>query len=209
MKIFQRRRLSLQECVVQLESLERLLQTNEVLEERRDIIPFFRANPDLTLLIGFLIAGLNPELFAEEYELFGDFVCDLAIGDSRSKRYLFIEIEDARSESLFVPRKGKTTPEWSPRLERGFSQVVDWLWRLDDAEASDDYQHRFGTRHAEIHGMILIGRDQRLEERELRRLAWRQFHTIVQSKKIAIVTFERLLQDLKYWLAYLVEAAHM
>jgi hypothetical protein len=209
LKIFQRRRLSLQECVVQLESLERLLQTNEVLEERRDIIPFFRANPDLTLLIGFLIAGLNPELFAEEYELFGDFVCDLAIGDSRSKRYLFIEIEDARSESLFVPRKGKTTPEWSPRLERGFSQVVDWLWRLDDAEASDDYQHRFGTRHAEIHGMILIGRDQRLEERELRRLAWRQFHTIVQSKKIAIVTFERLLQDLKYWLAYLVEAAHM
>ena len=143
-------------------------------------------------------AGLDSDLLALEYDLFGDFVCDLVVGDSRTNSYLLVEFEDAKPDSLFVKKHNKSTPDWSPRFERGFSQVVDWFWRLSDAEKSDDYHHRFGTRRATMHGMVVVGRDQQLADRELRRLNWRQDLTIVHSRKISIMTYDQLVRDLKY-----------
>lgn len=73
------------DCWSQLERLESLLQSRDALEERKEILPFFRANSDLAAYIGTYVSDLDSDLLAEEYDLFGDFVCDLAIGDSRSR----------------------------------------------------------------------------------------------------------------------------
>lgn len=131
MKRFDPHDLSFDKCSKELHSFCALLSSKIELTEVGDILPFFRLNRHLASLIGHCVPNIsNPDLLAFEYDLFGDFTCDLAIGDSTSKTFLLVEFEDAMAESIFNLRKGKATPEWSPRLEHGFSQVIDWLWKI-------------------------------------------------------------------------------
>lgn len=142
-------------------------------------------------------AIVNPDLVAVEYDLLGDFTCDLAIGDSSSKTFLLVELEDARQNSVIVKRTSKLTPEYSPRLERGVSQVTDWFCRLSDAERTEDYFNRFGASRVSVHGMVAVGRERDLSERERRRLGWRD-HTLVDSKHMSLITFDRVMSDLRF-----------
>ena len=169
---------------------------------------FFKKNLNLAAFLGTYIPDIaNPDRVANEYDIFGDFACDLAVGDSTSQTFLLVEFEDAKAESLFVKNSAKATPEWAPRLEHGFSQVLDWFWKLSDMEKSDDYENRFGARHVAIHGLVVVGREQNLEPREKARLKWRQDHTIVHSKKVSVITFDQLIRDLRYRLSRYPEAA--
>ena len=72
------------------------------------------------------------DLLAYEYPLFGDFRCDLAVADSVTRACTFVEFEDAGPRSLFVQHGDKATREWSPRFDHGYSQVVNWFYKLQD-----------------------------------------------------------------------------
>lgn len=208
MKDFIHHALSIQECVKELAKFEALLASKAELKERDEILPFFKENLNLAAFLGTYIPDIaNPDRVANEYDIFGDFACDLAVGDSKSETFLLVEFEDAKVESLFVKNGAKATPEWAPRLEHGFSQVLDWFWKLSDMEKSDDYENRFGARHVAIHGLVVVGREQTLLPREKARLKWRQDHTIVHSKKVSVITFDQLARDLKYRLSRYPEAA--
>lgn len=208
MKDFIHHALSTEECLRELAQFETLLTSKGELKERVDVLPFFRKNLNLAAFIGSYVPDLtNPDRVATEYDLFGDFACDLVVGDSNSNTYLFIEFEDAKPDSLFVKNGAKATPEWAPRLEHGFSQVVDWFWKLSDMEKTDEYENRFGARYVTVHGLVIVGREQNLQPREKGRLRWRQNHTVVHSKKVSIITFDQLVRDLKYRLSIYPEAA--
>jgi hypothetical protein len=208
MKDFIHHSLSIQKCVQELKELEDLLASKSELKEREEILPLFKKNLNLSAFLGTYIPDIaNPDRVANEYDIFGDFACDLAVGDSNSKTFLLVEFEEAKPNSLFVKNGTKATPEWAPRLEHGFSQVLDWFWKLSDMEKSDDYENRFGVRHAAIHGLVVVGRDQHLQPREKARLKWRQDHTIVHSKKVSVITFDQLARDLRYRLSRYPEAA--
>ncbi|NCQ80448.1 MAG: DUF4263 domain-containing protein [Microcystis aeruginosa W13-15] len=208
MKEFKNHALSISDCVLELDAFEKLLNSKGTLKERDEIIPFFKENLNLASFIGTYVNDLsNPDLIANEYDIFGDFACDLAIGDSKSKTFLLIEFEDAKPDSLFVTNGKKSTPDWAPRLEHGFSQVLDWFWKLHDMEKTGEYENRFGTRHANIHGLVIVGRDQSLAAREKARLKWRQDFTIINSRKVSVITFDQLIRDLRYRLEMYPEAA--
>ncbi|MDC7704056.1 Shedu immune nuclease family protein [Vogesella indigofera] len=208
MKDFIHHALSIQECVKELAEFEALLASKAELKERDEILPFFKKNLNLAAFLGTYIPDIaNPDRVANEYDIFGDFACDLAVGDSKSQTFLLVEFEDAKAGSLFVQNGVKATPEWAPRLEHGFSQVLDWFWKLSDMEKSDDYENRFGARHVAIHGLVVVGREQTLKPREKARLKWRQDHTIVHSKKVSVITFDQLARDLNYRLSRYPEAA--
>jgi hypothetical protein len=76
-------------------------------------------------------------------------------------------------------------------------------------ETSRDYSHRFGgdCDEVDIHGLLVIGRDQHLEPREKARLKWRQEHTVIRSKNISVKTFDQLARDLRYRLRRYPQAA--
>jgi Domain of unknown function (DUF4263) len=140
--------------------LRTLLQTNADLKEAafRD---FFRSRPHASALIGPYTPLVNrSDLIAYEYPLFGDFRCDLAIGDSVTRACTFVELEDAGPRSLFVRHGEKSTREWSPRFEHGFSQVVDWFYKLQDLTQTATMEARFGRRAIDYAGVLVIGRDQ-------------------------------------------------
>lgn len=198
MKEFIRLQWDPAQCRKELEDFRRLLVGNQVLREREDLLPFFRARQHLSAFLGVYDPwGITHfDLLAYEYPLFGDFTCDLVVGDSTTNHFGFIELEIGAPDNVFVRKRGKITPEWAPRFEHGYSQVVDWFWKLHEEESQHSYRDRFGKAPVEHFGLLVIGRDEVFSARELRRLEWRETRTVVNSKHIYCRTFDRLYADL-------------
>jgi hypothetical protein len=187
--------------------LGKRLTSNRPLRERRDILPFFRARPSLASLCGcYGFTLLRCDRLAWEYDLFGDFYCDLAIGDSVTRSYTFVEFEDATPSSLFVRQGKKATREWSPRFLRGFAQLVDWFGKLEDSQKSDAFEARFGKRSIDCAGLLVVGRDRHLEAGERLRLGWWRENVLVRSRRIHCVTYDELAEDLLGYLERLAAA---
>jgi len=138
MKTLEKIDLSVSKCKTELADFKKLLDGKAALSERDDILPFFRAHKHLAALVG----AYNPKInrfdrIATEFRLFGDYACDLVIGDSVSHNFCFVEFEDASPKSILTTKKGKSTPEWSPRFDHGFSQIIDWFLVLEDQKRSE------------------------------------------------------------------------
>jgi hypothetical protein len=197
MKEFRKLAFDLRRCRQELVELQKFLATGADLNEEEHIRPFIEARHHLSAFL----AVYNPDitrfdLLAYQYPLGGDFTCDLVVGDSVKKAYSFIEFEDAGPRSLFVKRGKKATREWSPRFDHGYSQLIDWFYKLDDMEKSNDFEARFGARSISFTGVLVVGRDQHLGPGEKARLDWRKNNVAVRSQTIRCVTFDGLLEDL-------------
>lgn len=196
MKSLLRLDFDLRVCLQQLAEFQQLLQSRQSLSENNDILPFFRERLHLAASIGFYHNKIiRPDRIAFEYDIFGDFSSDLVVGDSVSNAYCFVEFEEAAPNSIFVSKAQKSTPEWSPRFERGFSQIVDWFWKLDDMEKTDDFENRFNSRAIDYVGVLVIGRNENLELREKKRLNWRQKKLLLNSQHINCITFDELYEN--------------
>jgi len=199
MKHFTSHSFSAVQCRTQVDELKKLLDSQPELKERTDILPFFRKRTDLTAFIASSTPDLDRyDLLAYEFDLFGTFSCDVVIGDSKTKRFLFVEFEDAKHDSIFVKRKNRDTPEWAPRFEHGASQVIDWFWILSDMRQTDQFEQIFGARDITMNGMVILGRSDDLDIRETKRLRWRQDKVTTDSKHISCLTFDQLYEDLSF-----------
>ncbi|MCI0700499.1 MAG: DUF4263 domain-containing protein [Planctomycetia bacterium] len=184
----------------ELSAFEKLLgpDTKE-LSERNDILPFFKRNLNLASLIGFAKSHLTfPDVIKTEFPLVGDHACDLAVGEKQDGKglFCFVEFEDAEAGSIFR-QVAKGTPDWSPRLEHGFSQIVDWFYILADQSQTKLFRDFFGTDLADYCGLLVIGRDGFLAESTHARLRWRSQNTLVGGKPVSIITFDQLLRNLR------------
>jgi len=150
-------------CREELAAFRALLDGKQELEEAADIKPFFETKRQLAALIGPCSARMRRcDLVAYQYQLFGDFSCDLVVGDSLGKFYGFVEWEDATAGCLFRQQGRKATPEWATRFEHGLSQVIDWFWKLDEMAHTEEFEERFGSRRASYFGLLVVGRDSHL-----------------------------------------------
>jgi antiviral defense system Shedu protein SduA len=182
-------------CREEAERLRDLLGTNVDLQERKQVIPFFKECLHLSAFLGSCHPDIvRYDLVAHELPLFGDFVADLVVGDSKTHAFAFIEFEDAASDSIFV--KEKATPDWSNRFERGFSHLVDWFFKLNDQEATVEFEDKFGSRTIYKLGILVVGRTEHLGPREEQRLRWRQENVLLASKPIHCKTFDQLRDDI-------------
>lgn len=129
--------------------------------------------------------------------VFGDFGCDLVVGDSLNRSYGFIEREDAAAGCLFRQQGRKATPEWATRFEHGLSQVIDWFWKLYEMAHTEEYEERFGSRRTSYFGLLVLGRNSHLAHpREQRRWHWRAAKVLVNSLPIRFLTYDQLDADL-------------
>ena len=132
----------------ELDELEAFLKGQKSLQERKHVAPFFKSRKHLCAALGSL--G-NPHIHyadrvASELSLFGDFACDAASGDSETNAYTLIEFEDALENSIFSKcPPGKSMKGWAPHFEHGFSQLVDWAWRLSSEVNTPGYRRIFGS----------------------------------------------------------------
>jgi hypothetical protein len=183
-------------CRSELEELRLLLGGSASLSERQ-LRTFFRPRAHLRAFVGSYHAGIvRFDRLAWEYPLFGEFRCDFAVGDSARHAYTFVEFEDARPNSLFVRHGARLAREWGPRFEHGYSQVIDWFFKLHAQANTPDMEARFGIRVIEYTGVLIVGRDQHTDVGERLRLAWRRERVIVDSKRVVCVTYDQLVNDL-------------
>lgn len=184
-------------CQNELGEFKNLLDSKPALSEANDILPFFSSHKHLSAFLGSYFTYIEKfDRLAFEYQLFGDFSCDLVVGDSDKGRYCFIEFENASHNSVFEKKRTKETPEWGTRFEHGFSQIVDWFWKLDDMKNTTDFQNRFERNLSQYFGMLVVGRDTHLEHREKDRKQWRLNKVLIDSRYIFCVTFDELYVDL-------------
>lgn len=208
MKVFETLVFDPAQCHKEVTELRKWLARHVELKEREQVLPFLRRRNHLAAFI----ASYNPNVIrfdriAFEYPIFGDFTCDLAVGDSKHHAYCFIELENAGRNSLFVKQGKKATREWSPRFDHGYSQIIDWFCKLSDMEKSNDFAARFGARIISYSGLLIVGRDQHLQAGERDRLEWRRRNVIVGSQTIHCVTYDELLQNLEArWERYSLSA---
>jgi hypothetical protein len=188
-------------CRLQVQELKALLEGSADLPEAV-FHDFFEPRADLRALVGLYNGALlSPDRLAWQYPLFGDFRCDFAVGDGARKAYTFVEFEDARPNSLFVKQGEKATRAWSSRFESGYSQVIDWFYKLQAMTDTPDMEARLGKRSVRYMGVLIAGREQHLHAGERLRLEWRRDHVVVNSRHISCITYDELLQDLLFRLA--------
>jgi hypothetical protein len=196
------------QCRQQIGELEAWLKSKDELSEGSDIRPFFRDRPQMASLIGMC----NPSIFLVdrvgwEFDIFGDFKCDLAVGTWAKGAYCFIEFEDARKASVFQQQGGKATREWGKRFDHGYSQIIDWAHKLDGLNRSQELLARFGRYEIDYEMVLLIGRHDHLDDGERQRLRWRSEKVSVNTKRVLCMTFDALLDQLRGRLATLSIAA--
>ncbi len=188
-------------CRSEWNELSAILAAKPILSEQTDVLPFFKRSINLSLLICSYFPKIKmPDLFAHEYEIDGDFVADLVVGDSKTHNYLLVEFENGAADSVFKQKGKKSTPDWAPRFEGAYSQLIDWLWKFEDKRSTADFLHSFGCRRATFQGLIVIGKGMSLSQREKDRLKWRMDRTMIDSNAISAVSFDELSEDLDHWL---------
>lgn len=188
-------------CRLEWNDFDALIKSKAKLSEREDVLPFFKTHLDLSILICNYFPKIKaPDRLAHEYEIYGDFVADLVVGDSSVHRYLLVEFENGAPDSVFKRKRTKATPDWASRFEGAYSQLVDWLWKLEDMRSTSDFQSTFGSRRATFQGLIVIGKGMNLSPQEMDRLKWRIDRTMIDSNAVSCVSFEELRDDLDHWL---------
>ncbi len=191
MKSLEKIKLDLNQCKQDLAEFKKLLDGKSALSERSDILPFFKAHKHLAALIG----SFNPKInrfdrIASEFSLFGDYTCDLIIGDAASRHFCFVEFEDASPTSVFTTKKGKSTPEWSPRFDHGFSQIIDWFLILDDQKRTGLHKSRFDADVIQYIGLLVVGRLKDLDATQHERMIWRSERVSVAGRQVNCITFD-------------------
>jgi hypothetical protein len=189
--------LNLKKCAAELKEFGRLLTRKPELSERKDVLSFFKKRSHLSAFVGSMDVQLGSyDLVGHELQLFGDFSCDLAIGNAAKSTYLFVEFEDGKKTSIFRQPKKKATPEWASRIEHGFGQIVDWLWKLDDLRRTDAVEAMLGPGPFSANAILVIGRSAFLTGRERKRWTWRSKKVVVDSSQVQLLTYDELYEAL-------------
>jgi hypothetical protein len=207
MKEFTEISLDPAQCKREIWELAELLKSKPTLAERGEIQPFFKSHQQLAAFIGTYVPDIGPaRRLAFELPIFGDFVADIVVGNKERGAYCLIELEDASTDSVFVPVIGKATKEWGKRFEHGFSQLLDWFHGLDDLRSTKKFTELFGHGHIKFEGMLIIGRTAGLSEAEQRRLKWRADKVRVDSNYVHCLTFDALCEHLSWRISHYPEA---
>uniref|UniRef100_B8HR01 Shedu protein SduA C-terminal domain-containing protein n=1 Tax=Cyanothece sp. (strain PCC 7425 / ATCC 29141) TaxID=395961 RepID=B8HR01_CYAP4 len=194
-------KLDINQCDQQIHELQSFLTANSEIEETggNGLQKFFSDRPNLILLLGSWSYGLVPAFYGSEVSLFNEFRADFVVASVSHNKFVFIEFEDAKQDSIFKLKSrgpANTSYEWSNRYEHGLSQVIDWYYRMDDYERTNKFEEYFGYSQISYTGLLVIGRDQFIQQTGLmKRFRWRSSKTIINSRPLHCMTFDQLLAE--------------
>jgi hypothetical protein len=186
-----------EKCRRELASFRRLLDSSIELDERKHVLPLFRRCRHLSAAISkFHPLPASYNRLAYEFDLFGSFKCDLVAGDHKTSSFVLVEFEDGKRHSIFGRSRAGGAPAWSPRFEHGFSQLIDWFWKIEDARTTSDFRRRFGGDRPSFSALLVIGRDEFLDDQARDRIRWRTDQVTVNSARVTCLTYDQLFASL-------------
>ena len=99
-------------------------------------------------------------------------------------------------------------PEFSTRLEHGLSQIIDWFYKIEGMQNSDDMEERFGQNKINYEGILVVGRSKFLTPATKKRLDWRSKYVLINSRSVLYYTFDDLFEVLNYKLQFVKNLAN-
>jgi hypothetical protein len=176
----------------ELSDFKNLLDSKQWLSETDDVQKLFKPRDQLSALVGFYNTYITfPDMVGNELVLQGDYRCDLVIGQRSTQSFCFVEFEDAEEFSIFEKSDRAHRP-FSRRYEHGFSQLVDWCYKISDMRKTIDCEDIFECREPHFVGLLVMGRSSTLSKPETRRFSWRGKYMTVAGHPIFSVTFDEL-----------------
>jgi len=129
-------------------------------------------------------------------------VCDVVTASRLDGAFVFVAFDDAGETSLLKAVAGRKVSRWAGRVDAGLSQVTDWLFRADNARNSNEMEREFGNRPVRPVRLVVAGRRSEVSNYDYIRLNWRSENTVIGGSKIAIMTYDDLLDwfDGRLWL---------
>lgn len=188
--------ISYKDLFVEVDGFEAILKAKNAHSEK-ELVKYLSKCPNIICSIHNLCTSVHENnKYAFEFPIYGDYSCDCLITDSNSKQYCFIEFEDAKEKSIFERNGKKATLDWAKRFEHGFSQLVDWFWKMDCCKSDPSFILQYGI-NPEFIGLLIIGRTSYLSSIEEHRVKWRQHNISIGGKLIHIFTYDMILDLLR------------
>lgn len=183
-----------------LSLLSQQFAAGAVTKERDQILPLFRANPDLVMAAATFF-GFAPSLYAHELDLAGDFSADFVVSDNRhdESTTLLIECEGCLPSAAFRKRKYMKARAMGNKLFEGFGQVVDWLRCIDDLRRTNSLASTLAlpqTDAINYHGLVLVGLNNDLTKDEIGRMSWLSSRLTVGQSRVQVMTYTTLFNRL-------------
>jgi hypothetical protein len=150
----------------ELSAFKALLDSTSGLAERRQVLTNFAIWPQLCALFGTFHPTLNiANLVKRELTVGRHFIADLGVRRAGSCDICLVEFEGASENDIFSAQlaKRKVHP-WGTKMEKGFSQIVDWAWALDTYRDTPDFRDAFGSNRPKVMGVLVIGRSASLSD---------------------------------------------
>jgi hypothetical protein len=157
------------------------------------IVDEIRSRPQMACLLGAGLGLSAPNLIKFELHLKGMFRTDLVLGNDELRQFGLIEFEDAKANSIF--KKGtKQYRYWSPRIEHGFSQIIDWAWVRSDHPNDTVLVTGFGGRMRTSAYAVVCGRTASLRnETERKRFDHRRDSLKVEGHPALVLTYDDMV----------------
>lgn len=161
---------------IELAEFNHLLASNEGLSERSQVLASFNGWPQLCALFGTFHPTLNvADLIKRELTVGHHFIADLGVRRGGSSDICLVEFEGASAHDIFAAKlANRKIHPWATKMEKGFSQIVDWAWALDTYRDTPDFKDAFGSNRPKVMGVLVIGRSASLSDNTRRdRWDWR------------------------------------
>jgi len=165
------------------------------------IVNEIKSRPHMACLLASTLGLQAPDMIKFELALKGMFRTDLVLGNNGSRRFGLVEFEDAEANSIF--KKGTNQYRyWSPRIEHGFSQILDWAWVRADHPNDSVLRAGFGGPITTSAYAVVCGRDASLcDDVERKRFMHRRDHMKVEGQPALVLTYDEMVRYMEDSLA--------
>jgi hypothetical protein len=160
--------------------------------DESSVVAEIRARTQMACLLGYAILMPAPDLYRFELGIKGLFRADFAVGNDKSRQFVLVEFEDAQPDSLF--RGGtKKYRYWSPHLEHGFGQVIDWAWAKHSHPTDVTFTNSFGGKVQEDCYVVVCGRNPPPGSLEEQRFDFRRTRVHLNGARVQFYTYDNML----------------
>lgn len=202
MSAFQSIQFNLSDADVQLTTFKTWLATQKFVGET-SIVTEIKTRPHMACLLASTLGLEAPDMIRFELSLKGMFRTDLVLGNNGARKFGLIEFEDAMENSIFKKTTGQYR-SWAPRIEHGFSQIVDWAWVRQDHPHDTVLVNGFGGAITTSSYAVICGRDTSLaDDVERKRFAHRRSSLKVEGHPALVLTYDEMVRAMEDSMAVL------
>ena len=200
---FDRIKFDAKQAAAELDSFKSWLFVRAHFSEK-EVVAEIALRRHMACLLGFTILMPSPDMIKFEFQVKGLFRVDLVIGNDKSRKFVLVEFEDGNENSLF---KGGTNNYryWSPRLEHGFGQVLDWGWAKHTHPGDLAFTNSFGGRVLDDCYVVVCGRNPKPGSLEEERFDFRRTRLSLSGVPLQLYTYDNLIDAMEDNLAPILD----